>query len=331
MATTTQASLTNVQQAFIDANYLAHAEPIEVVAKLGMTRELPANRSNGTVKYKRPTPFAANTTPLAEGVAPTAKAMAYENVDVTIGQYGDVVELTDVVHDISDCPVLKDAGKLCGEQRAETIELVTLGVLRGGTNVAYTNGAARNAVNSVISATKLRGAVQFLMRMRAKRVTQFVKSSAAQQTVNIKPAFIGLGHTDSLADLEQLPNWKSCDQYQGQTELLPGEVGAWGDIRFCLTPLMPKWADGGGAKGTMVSTSGTSADVYPIIVFGDEGWGRTTVGKKAFEKLMVSPPDNISVANPLGQKGTVGWKQYFAAWIANQSWVLRIETAVTAL
>lgn len=331
MATTTQSSLTNVQQAWIDGNYLAHAEPIEVVAKMGMTRELPANRSNGTVKYKRPTPFAANTTPLTEGVAPTAKAMAYENVDVTISQYGDVVELTDVVNDISDCPVLKDAGKLCGEQKAETIELVTLGVLRGGTNVAYANGAARNAVNTVLGAAKLRGAVQYLMRMRAKRVTQFVKSSAAQQTVNIKPAFIAIGHTDMLADLEQITGWKSIDQYQAQTELLPGEVGAWGDVRVCLTPLMPKWADAGGAKGTMVSTTGTNADVYPLIIFGDEAWGRTTVGKKAFEKLMVSSPDNISVANPLGQKGTVGWKQYFAAWIANQSWMVRIESAVTAL
>lgn len=328
--TTALSNLSNVQQAYIDANYLKHAEPIEVVAKMGMTRTLPANRDD-KVKYKRPTPFPAATTPLAEGVAPSPRAMAYEVVDVTIQQYGDVVGLTDKVSDLAECPVLKDSGKACGEQKAETIELVTLGVLRGGTNVAFANGTARNQVNTPITVAKIKGAVQFLMRQRAKRITSFVKSSAAQMTATIKPAFVGLCHTDSQADLENLQGFKTVDQYAGQTELLPGEFGALGDVRFCSTPLMPKWADAGAAKGTMVSTTGTSADVYPIIVFGDEAWGRTTVGGKAFEKLMVARPDQVSIANPLGQKGTVGWKQYFAAWIANNGWMVRIETGVTQL
>jgi N4-gp56 family major capsid protein len=330
MATTTTAGLSNVTLAYFDAQQLKHAEPILIVAKMGMERKLPKNRSD-QVKYNRPIPLAVATTPLAEGVAPAGKSIAYESVDVTLQQFGDFVGITDKVRDTTQCTVMSDASKLCGEQRAETMELVAMGVIRGGTNVVYANGSARNAVNTVPTRAKLRGINQFLRRQRAKPITEFVKSTANQETKAIKPAWVVICHSDAQADLEQDAAWKSPEQYVGTTELLPGEIGALGEFRFCASPLVPIWADAGGAKGAMKSTSGTSADVYPMIVLAQECFGRTTLGGDSAEKLLISDASAISIANPLGQNGTVGWKQYFAAWIANNTWMIRLEHAVTLL
>ena len=42
-------------------------------------------------------------------------------------------------------------------------------------------------------------------------------------------------------------------------------------------------------------------------------------------------PETIDKSDPLGQRGYVGWKMYFAALILNEAWVQRIEVGVTDL
>ncbi|MFC0268573.1 N4-gp56 family major capsid protein [Kushneria aurantia] len=134
MPRTTYGDISQRTAAWAAAKMLSHAEPILVLSKFGQSKPLPKNKAD-TVKFRRPVPFPAQTTPLAEGVTPTARQMAYEDVTVTIKQWGDVVEITDVVDDLAEDPVLSDASQLCGEQASETIELQTWGALRAGTNV----------------------------------------------------------------------------------------------------------------------------------------------------------------------------------------------------
>ena len=136
------------------------------------------------------------TTPLTEGSPPTAKALSYEDVTVTLSQYGDVVEITDVVNDLAEDPVLKDAAMMCGEQAAETIETLIWGVIRGGTNVFYANGSARSAVNTVITLAKQRAVTRQLKGNRGKKVTQMLSSSVKYGTEAVAAAYIGLAHTD---------------------------------------------------------------------------------------------------------------------------------------
>jgi len=42
-------------------------------------------------------------------------------------------------------------------------------------------------------------------------------------------------------------------------------------------------------------------------------------------------PDQIDKSDPLGQRGIVGWKMYFAALILNEAWINRAEVAATDL
>ncbi len=134
MATTTYGDISQRTAAFAVADMLTHAEPILVLSKFGLSKALPTNKAD-TQTFRRPVPFTVSTNALVEGVTPNSQQMQYEDVTVQINQYGAHVVITDVVNDTSEDPVLKDAAMLCGEQAAETIELITWGVLQSGTNV----------------------------------------------------------------------------------------------------------------------------------------------------------------------------------------------------
>ena len=85
MATTTYSGLSQRTNAFAAKEMLAHAEPILCLSKFGMTKPMPKNKAN-QVKFRRPVPLAVATTPLTEGAPPTANAMTYEDVSVTLSQ-----------------------------------------------------------------------------------------------------------------------------------------------------------------------------------------------------------------------------------------------------
>jgi N4-gp56 family major capsid protein len=330
MATSTYSSISQRTNAFAAKEMLAHAEPILCLSKFGMPKPMPKNKAD-TVKFRRPVPLAVATTPLTEGTPPTAKALTYEDVTVVLSQYGDVVEITDVVHDLAEDPVLKDAAMMCGEQAAETIETLMWGVLRGGTNVFYANGAARNAVNTVITLNKQRAITRQLKGNRGKKVTSMLSSSVKFNTNAVAPAFIAFAHTDLESDIRGLTGFTPTEQY-GSMQALPYEIGKVEDVRYILTPVLSSFADAGGAAGgNFVSTTGTNADVYPVVYVAKDAYGHVALkGAEAMTPTIINP-GQLDKSDPLGQKGMVGWKTYHKAFIANQSWMCRLEVAATDL
>jgi len=332
MATTTYSSLSQRTTAYAAAEMLAHAEPVLVLSKFGMAKPMPKNKAE-TVKFRRPVPLALATTPLTEGTPPTAKAMTYEDVTVTLDQYGDVVEITDVVHDLAEDPVLKDASMMCGEQAAETVETLMWGVIQGGTNVFYQNGVAnRAAVDDTISLNSQRAITRSLKAERAKKVTSMLSSSVKYGTEAVDAAFIAFAHTDLESDIRNLTGFVPTEKY-GSMKALPYEIGKVEDVRYILSPVLTSIADAGGTAATngMVSTTGTSADVYPVIYVAKDAYGHVALKGSEAITPVVRNPGTIDSSDPLGQKGHVGWKTYHKAFIANEAWMARLECGATDL
>ena len=316
-----------------EVKMLEHAEPILVLQKFGDPKPQPKNKGQ-TVKFRRPVPFAAATTPLTEGVTPAGKKMAYQDVTVTMAQYGDFSELTDVIADTHEDPVLQDMTMLLGEQAGETFEILTWGVISGGTSVIYANGAARNAVNTAITLAKLRLASRSLKAQRAKKITKILAPSVNVSTKPVEAAFVVVAHTDCEADIRGLAGFKSVAEYGTRQPLCPEEIGSVEDFRFVLCPVLKSLPDAGGAKGTMVSTSGTNADVYPMVVLAQNAFGIVPLkgnGGPGSIVPMILNPNTPRGGDPLGQRGSASWKSWFAAVRLNELWMTRIEVAVTAL
>lgn len=330
MAVTTYGDINQRTAAWAATEMLRHAEPVTVLSKFGLPKPIPKNKAQ-TVKFRRVVPFGPADTPLVEGVTPSSQKMAYEDVPVTLKQYGRPIEITDVVEDLAEDPVLKDASAAAGEQAGLTIEMVTYGVLKAGTNVFYGNGASRAAVNTPFTLSRQRAVARALKRQKAAKITAIVDGSPHFRTAPVEASYIAVAHTDLESDLRNLAGFVPVAQYGSRRPVCAEEVGAIEDVRYVLSPELVPWADAGGAAGNMVSTSGTNADVYPILIFGKDAYGACPLkGAGAITPIVLSP-GKADKSDPLGQRGYVSWKTYFAAVILNQSWMARLEVAVTAL
>lgn len=330
MSRTTYGSISQRTAAHAVLDMLGHAEPVNILAKFGQVKAAPKNKSE-TIVFRRAIPFAPALTPLAEGVTPTPHRIQFEDVPVTLKQWGDLVEITDKVEDLSEDPVLAVATKLAGEQAGATLEQVIWGVLRGGTSVFYANGAARNQVNTPISLNKQRAVTRYLARMKAKRLTGILGGSVNVGTTPIEAAYVALCHTDCESDIRNLPGFVPVAEYGARTVVSPYEVGSVENVRYVGSPDLGVFADAGGASSTMVSTSGTNADVYPIIFVGEDAYGLVPLkGKESITPTVINPGD-IDKSDPLGQRGYVGWKGWFNAVRLNETWMARLEVAVTKL
>ena len=312
---------------------LAHATPIIVLADYGQSKPMPRNKAE-QVKFRRPVPYTVSTTQLTEGVTPTSHKIRYEDVSATMGQYGDVAEITDRVADLAEDPVLKDMSILAGEQAAETIEMVTWGVLKGGTSVIYAAAAdtARTDVDTAINITAQRAATRYLNAQRGRPITSKMSSSVQYGSEALDAAYLAFGHTDLDADIRDMPGFVSVEKY-GSAKALPYEIGKVENVRYILTPLLAPFLASGTAIGAtgMVAADGVTLDVYPVIIIAKEAYGVVPLRGAGAIHPTVLNPGTPSKSDPLGQRGYVGWKTWFVAVILNQSWMVRLEVAVTDL
>lgn len=311
---------------------LEHARPIIVLSDYGQSKPMPKNKAE-QVKFRRPVPYDISTTQLVEGVTPTSHKTSYVDVPATMGQYGDLAEITDRVADLSEDPVLRNMSELSGEQAAETIEMVTWGVIKAGTNVIY--GAAadtvRTDVNDPIVLTTQRSATRFLKAQRGRKVTSKMGSTVQYGTEAVDAAYIGFGHTDLESDIRDMTSFVPVEKY-GSMKPLPYEVGKVEDVRYVLTPLLEPFLAGGSATlNGMVANDSTNVDVYPIVIIAKEAYGCIPLrGAGAIHPTVINP-GTVSAADPLGQRGYVGWKTWYAAVILNDAWMVRIEVGATDL
>jgi len=335
--TTTTYSAGNVTprtNVFAYREMLKHAQPVIVLGKFGQTKPMPMNKTE-TVKFRRPVVFDAATIPLQEGVTPTATSFRYEDVEATLRQYGQVVEVTDKISDLHEDPVIRDASEQAGENIGRTTEAICYGVVKAGTNVFYANGAARTSVNTPVSLAKLRAVVRGLEKQKAMRITKILDGSVNYATKPVEACWVVTGHTDLENDVRELPGFIPAAEYGSRQTLHKYELGSVENLRFILSPDLGPITDAGGAfagSGTnMVSTSGTSADIYPMIVIGRDSYGTVPLRGKGAVSPSIIKPGTISAADPLGQRGYIGWKTWFTAVRLNELWMARIEVAATAL
>jgi N4-gp56 family major capsid protein len=319
---------------YAERQMLKHAGPVRILDKFGMLRPMPKNKTQ-TIKFRRPKVFTAATTPLVEGVTPTATQFSYEDVEVSLKQYGQVVEITDVIEDTHEDPVLNDAATQAGENIGRTMEALDWGVLRAGTNVFYANGAVRTDVNTPVSLNKIRAVVRALKAQKGMKITQILDGSVNFQTKPIEASFVAVHHTNVEADIRNLPGFTPVAQYGSRKPISEYEVGSVEDVRFIASPDLDPIANGGAAKAgsgtTMLSTGGTNADIYPILIMGKEAYGIVPLRGQGSVSPTILRPGVRDKSDPLGQRGYVGWKAWHASLILNQLWMARLEVAVTEL
>ena len=331
MANTTFGDISPRVAAHAQKELLERAMPYLCLEKFGQGKPLPS-RSSKTTKFRRYERFPITPVALTEGVTPSARQLVVTDITATLDQYGDRAEITDVIMDTHEDPVLSEATDVLADQAGQMIETVRFNKLKAGTNVFYPGTAtARNQVDAAVTVGLQRKIVRSLKRQDAKKISRVIRSTPDWGTEQVNAAYICIAHPDCESDIRDMAGFVPVEKY-GTISPYEGEIGKVEEVRYICSTIFEEWADAGGTAATnsTVSTTGTNSDVYPMFYFGQNAYGIVPLkGKSAITPMVVNPKPSDS--DPLAQRGHAGWKCYQTAAILNDAWFIRAEVAVSEL
>lgn len=322
---------------------LESADPELVHDRWGEMKTLP-KKSSKTIRWSRYGLFASpsstpsgvladietSTTPLTEGVAPTGKYVARANVEANLSQWGDFVELTDLVDLTNPDPVLTEVQSMLGRSAGRSMDLVHRDQLVAGTNTFFSGSATTVGTVAAIFSTDL---VQAVLRdfgsQAVERFTTVIKATDGVGTAPIRAAYWGAVHNDVyMPDLDDNPDFHHTSEYASQGPIQPGEVGAIKDVRFVATT-QAYVNTGAGATSSAVKNTGGEVDVYYTLIFGRRAYGIVPLAGHAMESI-TKALGSAGTADPLNQRSTTGWKATScAAKILNDSYLAVCHSAAS--
>lgn len=325
---------------------LAHAVPEEVLARQGRQIRMPKNNSD-TYVARRYLPYGATATngntinrffqdgtgdrgaamvvahQTQEGVTPTPDSIVPMDVTVVLQQYSCLYGYTDKMADLYEDDIPKEMTKQVGERVALVNEMIVYGALRAATNVYYGgSGTSIATVNGALTLGFIRRITKNLQANHGKPVNKMLSAGANYGTDAVAAGYTVYCHTDLEPDIRDLPGFVPAEKY-ASGKPMPGEIGKVERFRFITSPDLPSIQDGGAAIGAtgLASTSGTSIDVYPIIVCAQDAWSQIALrGKESLSPTHL-PPSDKSKADPFGQRGYVGAIWWKAVFIENHGWM----------
>lgn len=328
MTQVTTGNLNTRTAAFAVATLLSRAEPFMCMAKFGQMQSVPKGRTK-VVRWRRYSAIALATTALTEGVTPSRTALAKTDIEATLAQYGDRMELTDFVNDTHEDPVLKEMMEILGEAAGQTKETLIFNVIKAGTNVLFANGANRAAVNTAMTADLLRRGIRQLKRQNTVPITGMLAATDKVDTKPIPPCYVAFVHPDAERDLQAITGYIRVQNYGTWKPLGDNEIGSFENIRFLTSTLYTPTNVGTNATLNGMLGTGT-VDVYPSLVVGKDAYANVALAGAESVTPMVVNPGTPSDSDPLGQRGHVGYKFYHAAAILNDAWMIRLEHGCTA-
>jgi len=332
---TTYGDISQRTAVYAEGTMLEYIEPIIVLDNFAKVKPLPANTAD-TMSIRRPVPFPISLTQLQEGVTPAPKKMRYEDLSVTIGQYGDLVEISDRIEDLAEDPVLNDAVEAMSRQIGETKERITWATLIAGTNVFYSSTTAsptsRTQVNDKLGLNLQRQVTKSMKNQRAMKITRKLSAGPDFSTEPVAPSFVAVCHSDCETDIRNLPGFTPAENYASGALLHNWELGKKEDVRYIGSPVLIPWYGAGSTTlNGMTASDGTNVDVYPIVYLSENCFASVPLRGPGSLSPWVENPGKRTKSDPLGQRGYVGWKMYFASLILNEAWIIRAEVGVTDL
>ena len=132
-----------------------------------------------------------------------------------------------------------------------------------------------------------------------------------------------------------MPGFVPVEKY-GSYKPMDGEIGSVEGVRYCCTTVLDPWLDAGAAPAAgkaVESNEGACADVYPILFFGKNAFGNIPLARSKNGASPITPtvlnPGVPRGGDPLGQRGSIGWKAYHSAIILYDFYMARAEVAVS--
>ena len=319
----------DVTQAYFSKKLLTRAKYRNVHARWAALSELPSKEGK-TIIMRRWLHLALALSPLAEGTPPSGKTPTLDDYQATLYQHGDFIALSDYAEYTQKDPVMQHWTMLLGEQEGYTMDAVDRDTAVAGTGVIYANGSARTDLNEIVDFNDLDRAIRVLSDNGAETMVGGNQSNTTEGSFPTMPAYAAVTVPSVLFDLQNIGGsngFKWASEYRGAME---GEMGRYKQLAFFSAPdpsslgAGGKVYAGGGATSSLVKNTAGTANVYTILIFGQNGFTKVPLAGKT-SAFYAKPLGSAGTADPLEQVATMGWKTTSARLRTNESWLERIE------
>jgi len=270
-------SLDETEAIKIQKKFLSIAKRSMIFARFAQ-KETKERQGGLEVRWKRFEKFSLPLVPLAEGVKPPADSLLQTIIKVKLNQFGSYVATTDVLVAAAQDPIIQQITERQSIQAAELMDFLTYLHARSGTQAAHAGGTTRATVKKTIAnqigvnagtpgtanTNLLDTAVRTLEYQEARKIAKQMTPSPKYNTEPVPEAYVAVGHTDLRKDIEGLPGFIPYAKYSNNgQQMLPGEIGAVGVIRFILTTqAAPIGKDPAGTEYKNLNIALTQAAAY---------------------------------------------------------------------
>jgi N4-gp56 family major capsid protein len=305
--------------------------PHALVAQLGSTPSDTVPKTKGdTINWRKFAALTAATTALSEGQTPTATDVTITSDTATVAEYGAWLQYTDMLEFKSIDPILTNFAELLGEQAGLTVDTLTRDVAVATTNIIY--GGDATGRTDIVATDTLTAALVY-------KALRNLKNANARPIQGDR--YIGIMHPytefDFLQDSTVVNTMTQVMDKGTGNPLIAGYIGTVFGVDWYRATTAKVYEDGGAS----------SADVYATMIFGRDAIGigglagmmpgkvtagqyEPNTGKKVSPVQMIKTSTAPTKDDPLGQRGTMGWRTTFVAKILNEDFLIKIEHGATA-
>ncbi|MCL2488984.1 MAG: N4-gp56 family major capsid protein [Oscillospiraceae bacterium] len=264
---------------------------------------IPANKGK-VIEFRKYEPLEDLEGPIQEGITPTGNKLTVKPYKASVEQYGDYIQLTDMLQLSAIDNNVVQATKLLGAQAGKTLDSITRDELNNGRNVWRPNGKTTRA--SLAGTDKLTVDLVF-------RVAAALKMQNAEP---IDDAFVAIVHPYVAYDLMKDERWIDVHMYGNQDNIYDGELGKIAGVRFVESSQAKVFEQAAG-------TAPDKLDVYSTLIFGAHAYAITEITGGGLQHIV----KQLGYGNdPLNQRSSCGWKATRAVKRLVEQYLIRIES-----
>lgn len=293
---------------YYDRLLLMTAYPRLVHTRFAQRRILP-QKSGDTIVFRRYSKLDTVPIELVDGITPPGAPLSVTDIKARVGFYGNFVTFTNQVELTVEDRVLNESTRLLAQNMGQTLDEVTRDVLASTSSVLLCSNGINGGTPTELSKADIDAAVKTLLSNDAEMITEVIKGANLFATTPIRPAFMGFIHTDLIDDLEAVANFVNTANYSSQDQVQDGEWGQTGNVRWLYT--------------SVGSVSSATPAVYNNFILGKEAYAVVHLGSESGE-FYVEQLGSAGSADPLHQRGSVGWQHPFVARILNDAFMLNL-------
>lgn len=264
--------------------YDRYAKKVNIAKRKGKTYEF----------FKKDRANPANTKKLKEGYTPDPSKLSITSFTANIEQYGDWQLFSDVTVDTSMHDLISVSRSTLSRQAAESYDIMARNELVAEAGKIYCGGRA--SVSAMTTNDKI-------------TLAAVVKAVAMLKADNIPPAvggdYVMYIHPHVWHDLILDPDWQKF-HVNNPSNMEAGELGRIAGCRFIETTHAKITTDGGS----------TNIPLYHNIILGSEAYALIDLANQGVQMKTVLP--QASIADPLGQRASVGFKMWFGIAITDE-------------